>query len=94
MAEIPKNGGPAFPEGESWVSTDISGNQTSHDHGVLRRGMTLRDWFTGQALQGCIAHSGGQQPIFTGVQGCVAYYAKLAYAYADAMLAEREHGNG
>lgn len=46
---------------------------------VASRGMTLRDWFAGQALAGLSAknHAGGVS------------IAKSAYALADAMLAER-----
>lgn len=45
-------------------------------------GMTLRDWFAGQALVGGMA----------GVAGDPAEFAEEAYAIADAMLAEREKG--
>lgn len=59
-----KDGGPAFP---SETETGYYG------------GMTLRDWFAGQALAG--------SPIFgDGYESA----AKRAYEYADAMLAERE----
>ena len=51
-------------------------------------GMTLRDYFAGQALAGCLAGSNRSVdsiPLLS--------YGKAAedcYAYADAMLAERE----
>lgn len=44
---------------------------------ILSAGMTLRDWFAGQALIGLIARSG--------VTGAT----DNAYKYADAMLARR-----
>ena len=45
-------------------------------------GMTLRDWFASQALIGMMAYNG--------TKGC-GYMAKVAYEYADAMLAAREN---
>lgn len=55
-------------------------------------GMTLRDWFAGQALNGCIANAlkivelgGGNKIKDAGVM-----VATEAYAYADAMLAARK----
>lgn len=67
-----KNGGPAFPQ-----------NEWSHSGGDGREGMSLRDWFAGQALAGMLANQrGGLDPI--------AAHAEHAYLYADAMLAERE----
>ena len=50
------------------------------------RGMSLRDWFAGQALAGLIAcpnTSGGEKD-----------FARNAYKLADAMLAERETRKG
>lgn len=61
------DGGPAFPHvGNSWVET----------------GMTLRDWFAGQALATLvdIAHHEDWSP---------ARVAEMSYHYADAMLAAR-----
>lgn len=48
----------------------------SRDYG---RGMSLRDWFAGQALAGFMTWSGGQYPA----------NAKAFYAMADALIAER-----
>ena len=45
-------------------------------------GMTLRDWFASQALIGMMAYNG--------TKGC-GYMAKVAYEYADAMLAARKN---
>lgn len=49
------------------------------------RGMSLRDWFAGQALCGIIA-APGMQPDDSNRGGC----ATLAYEFADAMLTARK----
>lgn len=46
-------------------------------------GMTLRDWFAGQALMGALAFP------MPGPEKIPNNAARDAYAYADAMLAER-----
>ena len=54
----------------------------SNEYGNL--GMSLRDYFAGQALAGLLAcpnTSGGEQA-----------FSLNAYKYADAMLAERQKG--
>lgn len=66
MSKI-ENGGPAWP--------------VAHD-GFYKQGMTLRDWFAGQALIGIL--SGHEDPTET------AFCAELAYKLADAMIAERD----
>ncbi len=51
-------------------------------------GMSLRDWFAGQALSGMLAHTNNDfQPY--GFDASV-YFAEDAYRHADAMLAARE----
>lgn len=66
------DGGPAFP-----AHSDIIGHT---------EGMTLRDYFAGQALAGLCANNDGLIPI--------CHYpdkmSQLAYAAADAMLAVRK----
>lgn len=47
-------------------------------------GMSLRDWFAGQALAGFVRHSATFFDAETG--------AKLSYRYADAMIAARKAG--
>jgi hypothetical protein len=69
------DGGPAFPVHGGHHSDDDPRNQ------ILGGGMSLRDWFAGQALAGIIAaddHTG--EPSDIGL---------VAYALADAMLAAR-----
>lgn len=69
-----KDGGPAFP---------VTG-MTGLGAVVKAGGMTLRDWFAGQALAGWLA-----DPTATAEPEAV---AKHMYKYADAMLAERAKG--
>ncbi len=66
-----KNGGPAFPR---W-GMDEKGNL------VDCHGMTLRDWFAGQALCGLMATPSGTRP--------AANWAQEAYWIADAMMKAR-----
>ena len=64
-------GGPAFPNDTAY--RDERGT-------LIGGGMTLRDYFAGQALAGMLADGSYS---FNGA-------AQDAYAFADAMLAERE----
>lgn len=86
------DGGPAFPSGESYTRTDLVGNQTRNSKMALEPGMSLRDWFAGQMLNGLaprIFDQGYPQKMeLVEVQWAVA----SAYLLADAMLAEREKG--
>ena len=67
------NGGPAFPRAGMKLAGGVD---------PATNGMTLRDWFAGQALMGDIAdHAGGVTN---------AGRAEWCYEMADAMLAERE----
>lgn len=77
----PNDGGPAFP------TTLDYGERGSQTIG----GMTLRDWFAGQALAG-LAESigdGEMEQIADGVKGGK-FIVRCAYRLADAMLAARE----
>ena len=66
MSEEPNDGGPAFP--------------AMTPGGYCTPGMSLRDWFAGQALAGMLANEHLYcQPA-----------ADDAYKFADAMLAARE----
>lgn len=49
----------------------------------------LRDKFAMAALNGCLSHSDTSNVAFNSVKEATDYYAKLAYAYADAMLKAR-----
>jgi len=73
-----KNGGAVFP-------TQIISHYQDTKEGaepvyVTNGGMTLRDYFAGQALAGLASL----------VPPCTESSAHYAYEYADAMLAERE----
>lgn len=56
------------------------------------RGMTLRDWFAGRAMQGLIGELSAAlaDPKNSGtLEACTKNTARLSYAIADAMLRER-----
>lgn len=54
-------------------------------------GMSLRDWFAGQALAGGLANTDTTKAMaMWGSPGSKIQLAEWAYAHADAMLAERE----
>jgi hypothetical protein len=65
MSAQQNDGGPAFPV--AW-------------HGIPHGGMTLRDWFAGQALAGLLTSPSSDT---------AENWASTAYGLADAMLAAR-----
>ena len=75
-----KDGGPAFPfterNADGWL-------RESYYYG--HEGMTLRDWFAGQALMGLMASRNPTSPRFHPSDD-----AQYVHAVADAMLAARE----
>lgn len=50
-----------------------------------QQGMTLRDYFAGRAMQGMLCEN-------SGIRYPTDELANFAYAVADAMMKEREHG--
>ena len=68
-----KTGGPAFPRNERYADGDLA---------AASQGMTLRDYFAGQALAGLLA----DPSVLEDASG-VAY---TAYIFADAMIAARK----
>ena len=70
------DGGDAFP----WSPGDFS------------HGMTLRDWFAGQALAGMLAFDGYSSPV-TDKRITSEIFADSAYELADAMLKERSESD-
>lgn len=91
MSEHIKDGGPAFPRrGNGFVP-----GGAGYDLGAL--GMSLRDYFAAGALQGTLANSTMMESfaaVLSEYEGAtddekIGTMAKVAYAYADAMLAAR-----
>lgn len=74
-----KDGGPAFPT----ITSTENGSPFTRD-----RGMSLRDWFAGQALAGMLEDIYHQYRTNHGPP--TVQLASVAYAIADAMLAERD----
>lgn len=70
-----RDGGPAFPH---------DNQELGDKHRIAQPGMSLRDWFAGQALAGLAARYG--TPAGAAKDGL----PKRAIAIADAMLAARE----
>lgn len=71
-----ETGGPAFPTEAVQIG----------ELGLSREdGMTLRDWFAGQALIGMLSNPNIETHPDAGAYGL----AKFSYFQADAMLAER-----
>ncbi len=77
-------GGPAFPHGPLGDTMHGEDGRVWHQY-QASVGMTLRDWFAGQALVGILADGAM-------VRKPPSDIAKMAYVFADAMLAEREKG--
>ena len=71
------DGGPAFPRPYSEVELTDGHHKVSFDP---QSGLTLRDWFAGQA---CVLMGADVESSATDI-------AKSAYRIADAMLAERD----
>lgn len=92
-----KDGGAAFPGAvPEYIDHPVHGRiHRAHVGMEAAPGMTLRDWFAGQALAGLLAnadiartaneqHPDGRDRAITQLQ-----FARSAYSYADAMLTER-----
>jgi hypothetical protein len=80
MSDRIEDGGPAFarPMSQCW---NAGGEPCAPDYGDP--GMSLRDWFAGQALAAILTkdHVGGHYNL-----------ASVAYSHADAMLRARKGG--
>jgi hypothetical protein len=63
----------------------------------LDRGMTLRDYFAGEVIARLAVRPTARtpdSPMSQNVMDNIAFEARIAYLYADAMLAERERRGG
>ena len=69
-----KTGGSAFPRENKIIDANDKFFKLGHPV------MTLRDWFSGQALNGYLAYTDKWQP---------EDIAKMCYLYADAMIDQR-----
>lgn len=78
-----KDGGPAFP-------TEAFQREGHRDYKPPKSGMSLRDWFAGQAMAALVANAFRRMEGLEKGQTLAEYIAKKAYGAADAMLAERE----
>jgi hypothetical protein len=78
MSDKPDDGGPAFP---LYIPEGVL---VEKDFNV--DGMSLRDWFAGQALMGLCSGSAFEHITKTGMSGI----ACKAYGFADAMLEARQ----
>lgn len=76
------DGGPAFPRADATYNHADG----TPDYYEGNPGMSLRDWFAGQALAGLYASARYGKAGETNAD----YYAKGAYLIADAMLKARE----
>lgn len=76
MNTKPNDGGPAFPL-QDWDEAIRSSR--------CERGMFVRDWFAGKALEGEL-NSSTENCHYPTKEAC----AKACYEYADAMLVARE----
>lgn len=79
----PDDGGPAFPRA-TYVELDDNMHQPSKGNISGDDGMTLRDYFVGQLIAGLVENVG---------EGCTGYMeqrARVAYEFADALLAARK----
>ena len=87
-----EDGGPAFPQMRNTGLVAVSENG-HHIDKVCDGGMTLRDWFAGQALAGIfaspdISSSAIRRDVST--EEFREYTARAAFAAADYMLAARK----
>lgn len=80
------DGGPAFPSGESYTTTDLAGHMTMCSKAALKPGMSLLDWFAGQALAGILASNDYVDLEIDEMAAC----SRDAWRHAENMLAERK----
>ena len=74
------DGGPAFPVFDASQNVAVFG------------GMSLRDWFAGQAIGAVVRQCATDVQFNGGSQPPEEYFAMKAYTIADAMIAARKAG--
>jgi hypothetical protein len=81
---------PAFPF--SYRMTDAAGGE----HECVHDGMSLRDWFAGQAIGAVIRQCAGDCAFGypEGIESIEQMFAVKSYAIADALLTARKTGEG
>lgn len=80
-------GGPAFPDQGQRINPD---GRWAQDYSP---GMSLRDYFAGQALAGILGNGFARAQFARVGMDSPAGVAAACYAFADAMLAHRAEGN-
>ena len=85
---------PAFPQVETDPALDRESGQ-HYSHVYSYGGMSLRDWFAGQALAGVLRYPAIERTIEIacaegGDEAVNAQLARISYNLADAMIAARE----
>lgn len=86
------DGGPAFPSFEHYISrTHDSKGEVTVSAGQPHGGISVRDYFAGQALTGFLAAPADKNGMAVGQRAreFPEIAAEWAYSQADAMLAER-----
>lgn len=81
MNGTPNDGGPAFPVNYAYRPKE----------GAYGDGMSLRDWFAGQAMQGLLA---SDRKFGKPSETLGEAVARNAYEFADAMIAARARKEG
>lgn len=85
-----KDGGPAFPATRAEEIPIAQSENLTDWADVTYPGMSLRDWFAGQALAGLLSHGPHPDLKNMGSDRLSKHIAGAAYQIADAMLAARE----
>jgi hypothetical protein len=85
------DGGPAFPKPlDPFPNVQDIANASK----VPSSGMSLRDWFAGQALAGWLGSYGDTREHPATIPGGADRIAELSYQMADALLQSREATHG
>lgn len=82
------DGGPAFPHLQKTVSPHTGDHRWEITESYP--GMTLRDWFAGQAMQALVSDPEWREQWVQGSWSAAhGNAAEIAYQYAEAMIAEK-----